>query len=195
MEGHGDGGKNEMGGKIIFQCFSIHSQNICVPQKNFAFAFKNFCLHLQELSRNSLINFCVHSQDFGITLINFPFACKTSVMEIMTVFFLMCISITGLLFFSDDMQICTYSKHIQNFVCFYHQYKDPVVFKCGIINPTLLRSATDICSFLLSFLSLTFCLISINLTLSFSTVPLYCFLNVNMKCDAPRLHACRKRVV
>ncbi len=126
MEGHGDGGKNEMGGKIIFQCFSIHSQNICVPQKNFAFAFKNFCLHLQELSRNSLINFCVHSQDFGITLINFPFACKTSVMEIMTVFFYVYFNYWFIIFvrwyanlhiFETYSKLCLFLSPIQGSCC------------------------------------------------------------------------------
>ncbi len=29
------------------------------------------------------------------------------------------ILIISLVFLSNDMQICTYSKHVQNFVCFY----------------------------------------------------------------------------
>ncbi len=40
-------------------------------------------------------------------------------MEVMKVFFYMGILIISLVFLSNDMQICTYSKHVQNFVCFY----------------------------------------------------------------------------
>lgn len=95
--------------------------------------------------------------------------------------FFMCISIIGLVFLLDDMQICTYSKHIQKLYLFLskYQYMYPVVLKCGI-NPTLLRSATDIWS----FFSHTFCFISINLTLSFFKVLLYCFLSMNIKLNA-----------